>query len=216
MNFEEELRGQMADMAASVNDFQEQIIGLEKPLRPHPLSGERASFRVNHLREELSELIQAIDTADLPEQVDALIDLIYIAIGMILEMGVNPIEAFEPVHEANMQKIRGTTKRGHGFDAVKPDGWTPPDLSRALIEMPPALIEAAKILEERGKAYNKGSVQRADHFPLGMISIFQMIWIKVIRMRSDVEGGITVKRDHLIDLINYAVFGINLLDGRPI
>ena len=41
-------------------------------------------------------------------------------------------EAWDRVHAANMAKERGnpkTSKYGSGFDIVKPEGWTAPDLS---------------------------------------------------------------------------------------
>jgi predicted HAD superfamily Cof-like phosphohydrolase len=66
---------------------------------------------------------------DFNEQVDAILDLIYFAIGRLYEMGVPEEVAkmyFNNVHKANMKKVRGKTKRGHDADASKPEGWQPP------------------------------------------------------------------------------------------
>lgn len=42
------------------------------------------------------------------------------------------------VHEANMKKVRvdrpENSKRGSGFDVVKPAGWTPPDIQQVLLD----------------------------------------------------------------------------------
>ena len=214
------LQETLTDMMTQVDDFQKKI--LELPCVIGPLPAHRFKFKIDHMREEIDEFEKAYDDDVFENQVDALIDLIYVAMGALLEMGVLPHKAFDTVHDANMKKVRGETKRGESYDAMKPEGWTPPDhsalitniLLRAAVR--PALLEATAIMLERGAAYNGGSVKREDHFPLGMTSIFTVLWIKIIRMRSDIESGRTINRDHLRDLINYAGFGMDILDGRPL
>lgn len=48
--------------------------------------------------------------------------------------GYNFAGAWKEVHAANMKKVRALrpddSKRGTAYDVVKPDGWTPPDLSK--------------------------------------------------------------------------------------
>lgn len=216
------MRRMLEDMMADVAEFHEQVVHVATPPEPTLLTIERQNWSVNFLQEELDEFKQAHHDSNLPDAVDALVDLIYVAIGRLLEMGVPPTEAWDPVQRANMAKQRGKTHRGVDTDAAKPEGWLPPDhetLMKNLVlrsAVPPAMLEATAVLLQRGAAYNKGSVTRKDHFPLGMASIFTMLWIKIIRMRSDVEAGHVVNRDHLIDIINYANFGVNLLDGREL
>jgi NTP pyrophosphatase (non-canonical NTP hydrolase) len=86
--------------------------------------------RLACLREEVQEFADAIETQDLPEQVDALIDLIYFAKGTALMLGVGEIwtKLWTEVQRANMTKEPGVTKRGHRFDCVKPMGWQAPQL----------------------------------------------------------------------------------------
>jgi predicted HAD superfamily Cof-like phosphohydrolase len=36
------------------------------------------------------------------------------------------------IQRANMSKVKGLTKRGHGYDVKKPDGWTEPNHNRIM------------------------------------------------------------------------------------
>lgn len=108
--------------------FNTEVIGLPIPETPTRLSPERKDWALTALKEELYEFGSS---HTLSEEVDALVDLTYFALGRLVEMGVAPGPVFEEVHAANMAKRRGElSKRPNslGYDAVKPDGWTPPDL----------------------------------------------------------------------------------------
>lgn len=207
-------------MMADVQQFQTEILNL--PVEVGRLSPSRFDFKLGHMLEELNEFSDAWKTGNFAEQIDALIDLQYVVMGALLEMGVTPDEAFGTVHDANMRKERGVTKRGESYDAIKPDGWKAPDHEPLAIKMHllsqvrPALLEATAIMLQRGAKYNGGTVTRDMHFPLGTASIFDILWLKMIRMRADVENGVPVDRDHLRDMINYAGFGIDIIDGRPL
>jgi len=67
------------------------------------------------------------------DQLDALVDLAYVVLGTAFMHGFDFNEAWRRVHAANMQKVRATSpdvsKRNSSLDVVKPEGWTPPDLS---------------------------------------------------------------------------------------
>ena len=70
---------------------------------------------------------------NLEMQFDSLIDLVYVALGTSYLHGFDFDEGWDRVHGANMKKVRTQrpedSKRGSGFDVVKPKGWEPPDLS---------------------------------------------------------------------------------------
>lgn len=221
-DFRDRVGADLVAMMFMVEEFQKNIIGMETPTEPKLLHQKRQDFRVDFLQEEIDEMNRAYLEEDLPEVVDALVDMMYVGVGALLEMGVMPLAAFETVHEANMQKLRGVTKRGEAYDAIKPEGWIPPDHKPMLNHlamyhaMSPAFFEATRIREERGARYNQGSVKRADHFPFGSIGHAQMMWIKAIRLRSDVEGGNGSADDlseHIRDLINYLSFWWEELNG---
>ncbi len=113
-----------------VERFNRDLIGLTIPHEPTILKGERANFRIQHLEEELVETSKALCAGNFAETVDGLIDLTYVALGTLVEMGVCVGGVFEEVHDRNMAKVRGTVSKrsSGGFDAVKPGGWTPPNL----------------------------------------------------------------------------------------
>ncbi|MCL2030164.1 MAG: hypothetical protein FWG93_01330 [Oscillospiraceae bacterium] len=93
---------------------------------PHLLTPERVAERAGWLREEVAELEEA---GTVEEQADAMIDLMYFALGTMVEMGVRPARLFEIVHEANMRKRwpDGTVHtRAEDGKVVKPPGWKDP------------------------------------------------------------------------------------------
>jgi predicted HAD superfamily Cof-like phosphohydrolase len=136
-----------------IKDFHERF-GLSYDGPPRALSTEVGNFRSKFMAEELTEYIttepevqkiiaavinRAWDFAlegDLPpleKQLDALVDLVYVALGTAVMHGFDFDEAWRRVHAANMQKVRATmaeeSARSSILDVVKPPGWKAPDLS---------------------------------------------------------------------------------------
>lgn len=90
-------------------------------------------FRLNFLQEELDEAKEALasDNSERAEDiVDAMIDLCVVAIGTLDAFDVDSYEAWNRVHEKNMQKSPGIKpERPNPLglpDLIKPDGWTAP------------------------------------------------------------------------------------------
>ena len=141
----------VADVAAFHEKFdlplQRPVVGMLPP--------DLADFRYNFMREELEEYSEAGDeltlmkaisrlgeffdrqkgqeeyTSLLEKQLDALVDLVYVAIGTALFHGFDFRSAWRRVQAANMAKVRAQkdgsdSKRGSSFDVVKPKGWQPP------------------------------------------------------------------------------------------
>ena len=119
---------------------------LERPAFP---SDERVELRRKLLVEEADELLRALDERDLVEVADGLADLIYIAVGTALELGINMAAVWGEVHRSNMAKFpvcracRGAgceacSGRGHivhrreDGKVLKPEGWTPPLIDSAM------------------------------------------------------------------------------------
>lgn len=117
------------DMLAEVERFNREIIDLDIPDKPTLLSHDRQRFATKFMQEEIGEFDRACTVGDIQEAADALIDLVYVALGRLVEMGIPPGPVFQEVQRANMDKKRGQTKRGDACDAVKPDGWKAPDHS---------------------------------------------------------------------------------------
>ncbi|MBN1332459.1 MAG: hypothetical protein JW971_01735 [Synergistales bacterium] len=93
---------------------------------PRMLSMERALARAAWMREEVDEFLEA---GDIYAQADAMIDLIYFALGTMVEMGIPPEELFDAVQHANMQKLWPDGKAHFREDGkiIKPEGWEPPE-----------------------------------------------------------------------------------------
>ncbi len=116
-----------------MQEFHEKF-GLCYQGQPRQLPVDLLGFRVNFMHEESTEYIQACFKKDLEKQLDALVDLIYVAAGTAYLQGFDLDEAFKRVHAANMRKVKAqrdeeSTRGNATFDVVKPSGWLPPDLS---------------------------------------------------------------------------------------
>lgn len=103
--------------------------GLAYNGQPRMLDEKTSSFRAGFIEEELDEYILA-DTME--DKFDALIDLVYVALGTAYLHGFDFEEGWKRVQAANMKKVRATqadqSKRGSTSDVVKPEGWEAPDL----------------------------------------------------------------------------------------
>ena len=116
-----------------INEEFEQVKEFHKafncPYRETPgfLSGGDVKRRAGFMREEIQEFTTAENVYD---QADAMIDLIYFALGTLVEMGVAPDEIFDIVHEANMAKKLsdgGVLLREGSRKILKPPGWEDPE-----------------------------------------------------------------------------------------
>lgn len=87
-------------------------------------------FRINFLKEELTETQNAFANRDAEEIVDGLIDLCVIAIGTLDAFKVDAQTAWEEVFHANMSKevgVKESRPNPLGLpDLIKPEGWTAP------------------------------------------------------------------------------------------
>lgn len=131
------------DFLGDVRAFNKKF-GLEEPEKPACPSVELHQFRYKFMREELLEWDDSVvahrigfteeaKTAELANQLDALVDLVYVVLGTVLLQGMGDVfeEAWSRVQTANMAKVRvanaSESKRGSALDMVKPPGWKAPD-----------------------------------------------------------------------------------------
>jgi len=100
--------------------------GHPAPKVPVMIEKTRARSRGTWMLEEVAEFLTA---DDIYEQADAMIDLMYFALGTMVEMGIEPDELFNIVQKANMDKLwedgkpRYNKKDGK---VIKPDNWEDP------------------------------------------------------------------------------------------
>lgn len=163
----------LQDMSAAVAQFRSKILGIEDPPLPQVLYEQTHGNRLRLLDEEVAEFEKA---KTLEDQADALLDIIYVATGGLLEMGI-PLASFWDVHKANMTKVRGVNddRPEQEHDAVKPDDFQPPSFEwllqveqtdwlelkrRTMKKLPkPPALEDVPALPETEKV--KGSVENA-------------------------------------------------------
>ena len=102
-----------------------------------PENNELVNFRTSFLVEELAEYTQAITKGDSAAALDALVDIVYIALGTAWLFNLPFEKAWNEVQKANMSKVRTKSKskkRGTSFDVVKPKGWQAPDIEQIIEE----------------------------------------------------------------------------------
>ncbi len=100
--------------------------GHPAPEAPELLHADLVERRAAWIEEEADELREAATVA---EQADAFIDIIYFALGGLVNLGVRPERLWDIVQAANMAKLwpDGAPRHRPGDGkVVKPDGWQDP------------------------------------------------------------------------------------------
>lgn len=115
-----------------VVDFNKRVLGIY-PREAGMLVDAEERISIQCLYEEIEEFKQACKDGDYIGCIDAMIDLMYFANGVLYKLGVTPdqiVACSTAVHEANMEKKLGINHRrgdGSAADAVKPEGWKSPE-----------------------------------------------------------------------------------------
>lgn len=126
------------DIVAQVFEFNEKVLNIHRP-EIALLSEKELEYAMKAGLEELDEFHDAHNAKDVIGSVDAVIDQIYFQIGFLKRMGLSEQQVrdcFSAVHNANMEKKAGEQAKRAGsgvVDAVKPEGWVPPEERIALI-----------------------------------------------------------------------------------
>lgn len=122
-------------MIADVKEFHDRF-NLPRRKPGEPFNREIILFRLGFLLEELQELSEALNNDDYAKATDALVDLIYVALGTALIFSLPFEDAWDEVHRANMRKVglvsSRQSKRGSILDIGKPKDWVAPDIEQFL------------------------------------------------------------------------------------
>jgi phosphoribosyl-ATP pyrophosphohydrolase len=118
-----------------VQIFNKQVLNVDANDRPIALMpAPEFELSLKQLKEEIEELCLARDLGCTVRSVDALIDLMYFTVGVLIKHGLDATKintCLTLVHQANMEKKAGVIKsravKG-AVDAVKPADWVAPDL----------------------------------------------------------------------------------------
>lgn len=141
------------DLIQDIKNFHEKFDLAPRAVNA-PLDKDLMKFRIRFLAEELKEINKAAAEGNLPDLLDGIVDLVYVAIGTAYTQNMNFAEAWQRVQAANMAKEKVSSenpgKRGHSSDIVKPKGWTAPchkdlfseyDLTQARLSEDPELVD---------------------------------------------------------------------------
>ena len=96
---------------------------------------EQFKLYVNLIKEEYTELNEAINNSNQVETLDALIDILVVTIGAIHSMGADAEGAWKEVMSTNFAKIdkeTGKVRKRDDGKVLKPIGWKGPELERFL------------------------------------------------------------------------------------
>ena len=109
--------------------------GQEVKTKPSFSTDKINQLRLDLIKEELTELTEAMNNKDLLEVADALTDILYVTYGAGHAFGINLDKCFEEVQNSNMRKLDENGKpiyNEHG-KVMKGPNYFKPDLSKFLI-----------------------------------------------------------------------------------
>lgn len=191
-------------------DFNDRVLNLTTDeTGPKPLTPARFMFRIRACLEELTEAVEAYERGDHGEVIDAFIDTSVFALGAIVEQNVPAGLCFTEVTNANLMKKLGTLDKrpdSVGNDAVKPEGWVPPNHDW-VFHLSPVAIKVAKIHSTKSQDYGHWS----QYFPFGSQSFVQVVHMKTERLKNIVgkpaeQINHESELDSVLDLSNYVNF----------
>lgn len=87
-------------------------------------------LRVELIREEFNEFVEALQTQNIVETADALADMLYVIFGAGVSFGMDLENIFNEVHRSNMSKVGGHMRDDGKW--IKPDSYSKADIATAL------------------------------------------------------------------------------------
>jgi predicted HAD superfamily Cof-like phosphohydrolase len=106
--------------------------GQEVKNKPSFSSDKINKLRIDLIKEELEELIEAMNNRDLLEVADALTDILYVTYGAGHAFGIDLDKCFEEVQNSNMSKLNENGKPiyNESGKVMKGPNYFKPDLSK--------------------------------------------------------------------------------------
>ena len=106
--------------------------GQEVKTKPSFSTDKINKLRLDLIKEELSELTEALKNKDLLEVADALTDILYVTYGAGHAFGINLDKCFDEVQNSNMSKLDNNGKPIYNEDGkvMKGPNYFKPDLSK--------------------------------------------------------------------------------------
>jgi len=129
-------------------DQKEFMVACDQSINPLDFEGDNYNewhLWLKLINEEHSELIEAaLQYADTGlgiadgevRVVSEAIDLIYVTIGLLNNMGVDGKKVFDAIHDANMKKVmvNGKVQKNEFGKVLKPEGWKKANIAEVLTD----------------------------------------------------------------------------------
>jgi predicted HAD superfamily Cof-like phosphohydrolase len=112
-----------------------------KPEVPTP---EKAELKIDLIYEEFKELHAALEDGDPAGIADAIVDSVYVLLGLAVACGINFNDVWRAVQAANLSKVNetlGPIQRREDGKILKPPGFQSPDIEKVLDEQEPLKCE---------------------------------------------------------------------------
>ena len=108
--------------------------GQEVKKKPSLSTDKINNLRINLIKEELNEFMEAISSKDLREAADALTDILYVTYGAGHAFGINLDNCFDEVQRSNMSKLGNDGKPIYNEygKVMKGPNYFNPDLNKFL------------------------------------------------------------------------------------
>ena len=157
---------------------------------PTFLQAPRRDARAGRMLEEIQEFQEAETVHD---QVDAMIDLIYFALGTLVELGVRPDGPLNTVQAANMAKLwpDGSARYRTDGKTIKPHGWVDPR-------------DALKAVIDAQAASRSGEVQSTYRYPFVLAQPY-LCFAAVIAMIIRAHSSLTISQEELGAILGVTV-----------
>lgn len=120
-------RSYSGDVQAFMEEMKQDV-----PEYPEWPANEVLDMRLDLIEEEYAELLDGITSRSLAGTADAIIDLVYVTLGLGVTMGLPMDELWREVHQANIRKSHGPVREDG--KRLKPEGWQPPNITKVLLD----------------------------------------------------------------------------------
>lgn len=99
----------------------------------YPSRLDQANLYTNLVKEEYSELMEAVEQGNIVETADACADLIWVVEGLMYSLGIDPQTVWDEVAKSNNSKtVDGKLVKRDDGKVLKPETFRPPNIQRAL------------------------------------------------------------------------------------
>lgn len=125
-----------------VGDITEEYVNDERADKELYLWAKLIDEEYIELNEAIRDFINPFNTSIDPEDTlvnvsSEAIDLIYVTLGLLNNLGVNGQDVFDAIHKANMDKVGvdGKVIKNSDGKVLKPDGWKPADIKAVIFDI---------------------------------------------------------------------------------